>query len=78
MSTHENHGQPDGTWASITASPGARLTAVLAVIYGVGVAFGPQLWDNETFWSGWLAVGAAVVGLSFVWHMVIPLLRGRR
>lgn len=72
MSTNEH------TQGSVWRSAGAQLTAVLAVIYGVGVAFGPQVWDHDGFWQAWLAVGAAVVGLSFVWTIVLPLARGTR
>ncbi|GAA1137528.1 hypothetical protein [Ornithinicoccus hortensis] len=72
MSTQDNAAQ------SVFKTPGAQLTALLAVVYGMGVAFGPQLWDQEGFWDVWLMAGAAVVGLCFIATIVVPLVRGLR
>lgn len=52
------------------------IVATLAIIYGLGVAFGQNLIDNETFWKAWLMVGAFVVGGAWLVLMVLP--RGRR
>lgn len=47
------------------------VTGLVAVVYGLGVAFGGALWGEQN--SGtWLMAGAAVVGLLFVVFMVIP------
>lgn len=57
-------------------TPGAALTAVVAVVYGLGVAFLPLA---EPAKSWWLFGGAAVVGVLFLLFMVVPfVLRQRR
>ena len=58
--------------SSITSTPGALATGLLAVVYGFGVAFLPDL---GVFNSIWLWVGAAVVGVMFVVFLVIPFFR---
>lgn len=58
--------------SSITSTPGALATGLLAVIYGFGVAFLPDLGLLNTLW---LWVGAAVVGVMFVVFLVIPFFR---
>lgn len=68
----------DNARQSVFTTPGAQLTALLAVIYGLGVAFGPDLWDHEGFWDAWLFAGAAVVGLCFIGTILIPLIRSLR
>lgn len=65
---------------SVTGSPGARITALLAVIYGLGVAFLPT--QNGPMYQAWLFGGAAVVGVLFVVFLLVPfltwVLRGAR
>lgn len=58
--------------SSITSTPGALATGLLAVIYGFGVAFLPDLGLLNTLW---LWGGAAVVGVMFVVFLVIPFFR---
>lgn len=59
--------------ASVWKSPGAAVTAVLAVVYGLGVAF-LELEPMAKQW--WLLGGAAIVGVLFVVFIVVPLVRG--
>lgn len=63
----------DPQQGSIAGTTGARLTALLAVIYGLGIAFLPK--GNDTFDRAWLYGGAVIVGVPFVAFMVIPFLR---
>lgn len=53
------------------------VVGILAIVYGLGVAFGPQLVDNDTLWNGWLAVGALIVGVAWLALMVLPWAQGR-
>lgn len=53
------------------------VVGILAVLYGVGVAFGSSLIDNETFWKAWLLVGAFVLGVSWITLMVLPRVRAQ-
>ncbi len=59
-------------WRAATQTPGAAVTAVLAMIYGAGVAF---LNLGDEFKSAWLMWGAAIVGVCFVVFMVVPFVR---
>lgn len=61
-------------WRQTVQQPGARITALLAVIYGLGVAFGGFLW-GDTFSPAWLMWGSLVVLIAFVALMVIPFFR---
>lgn len=56
----------------IRTSAGAAATAIVAVVYGLGVAF-LDLGPTGNQW--WLMIGAAVVGILFVVFMVIPFAR---
>ena len=58
----------------VVRTPGAALTAVLAIVYGVGIAVLGE-WLGEAGRAWWLLVGAAVVGLVFLVGMVIPFFR---
>lgn len=58
---------------SVTSSAGARVTGLLAVIYGFGVAFLPD--RDGALYQGWLFAGAAIVGVLFIVCLVIPLVR---
>ena len=62
--------EPDRT--GVTSAPGALATGLLAVVYGLGVAFLPDLGILNSLW---LWVGAAVVGVMFVVFLVIPFFR---
>lgn len=52
------------------------IVGLLAVIYGLGVAFGSALL-GDTMPGWWLLGGAFVVGLAWLILMVIPWLRVR-
>ncbi|AKT51912.1 hypothetical protein [Arsenicicoccus sp. oral taxon 190] len=56
-------------------NPGWAVTAILAILYGLGIAFGPQLGGSDAFWERWTMWGSAVVGIAFVLLMVIPFVR---
>lgn len=58
---------------SITATAGARTTGLLAVIYGLGVAFLPDGLGGLK--QVWLFGGAAVVGVLFLIYLVWPFVR---
>ena len=61
---------------SITPTRGAQLTGLLAVIYGLGVAFLPD--SLGTVKQVWLFVGAAILLVLFVTYLVIPFVRSLR
>ncbi len=61
---------------SITSTRGAQLTGLLAVIYGLGVAFLPD--SLGTVKQVWLFVGAAILLVLFVAYLVIPFVRSLR
>lgn len=54
------------------------IVGLVAVLYGMGVAFGPSLADNDALWKAWLGVGAFVVGALWLALMVFPWAQGRR
>ncbi len=58
---------------SVSASAGARVTGLLAVIYGLGVAFLPD--RAGALYQVWLFAGAAIVGVLFIVCLVIPFVR---
>lgn len=53
------------------------VVGIVAVLYGLGVAFGPSLVDNDRLWNLWLAVGAFVVGALWLALMVLPWAQSR-
>ncbi|WP_432559065.1 hypothetical protein [Granulicoccus sp. GXG6511] len=59
---------------SVFSTAGAGLTAALAVLYGLGVAFGTPLW-GDGFARFWLFGGAFVVGVLFLAFIVVPGVR---
>lgn len=48
------------------------IVGIIAVLYGIGIAFGPMLIDNEGLWNAWLGIGAFVVGAAWLALMVLP------
>lgn len=62
-----------GEPGSITSTRGAQVTGILAVIYGVGVAFWPE--RLGAFQQVWLFGGAVILLVLFVVFLVTPLLR---
>lgn len=67
-----------GRQGSITGTAGARLTGVIAVVYGLGFVFLPDSLGG--FQRAWLFLGAVLVGILFVVYLLVPfvlrLLRG--
>ncbi len=61
----------------MTKERGQAIVGIVAVLYGLGVAFGPSLIDNDGLWKAWLGVGAFVVGALFLTLMVLPWSRRR-
>ena len=53
------------------------IVAIVAVVYGVGVAFGSTLWGEDSTGT-WLMWGAVVVGLLFLVLLLVPRLMGER
>jgi len=53
------------------------IVGIVAVLYGLGVAFGPNLVANDGFWKLWLAIGAFVVGALWLALMVLPWAQAR-
>ncbi|GAA1749083.1 hypothetical protein [Nostocoides vanveenii] len=53
------------------------IVGIVAVLYGLGVAFGPNLVDNDGLWKLWLAIGAFVVGALWLALMVLPWAQAR-
>lgn len=60
--------------SEVVRTPGAALTAVLALVYGVGVALLGEVL-GEAGRHAWLVWGAAIVGVVFLVGMVIPFVR---
>lgn len=58
---------------SITSTRGAQLTGLLAIVYGLGVAFLPDTLGGLT--QVWLWGGAIVLGVLFVVYLVVPFAR---
>ncbi|WP_347348721.1 hypothetical protein [Nigerium sp.] len=50
---------------------GRAIVGIVAVVYGLGVAFGAMVF-GEAWPSWWLMGGALVVGLLWVVFMVVP------
>lgn len=53
-----------------TRSPVTMLTGVLAVVYGLGVAFGDSVGLTGGALQTWMWVGAVVIGVLFVASLI--------
>ncbi|WP_392466279.1 hypothetical protein ACF3NS_11980 [Arsenicicoccus cauae] len=56
-------------------NPGWALTAIVAMVYGLLVAFGDTMHRDEGFWHAFTIWAGLVVLAIFVWCMVIPFVR---
>ncbi|WP_286955942.1 MULTISPECIES: hypothetical protein [Arsenicicoccus] len=56
-------------------NPGWGVTAVLAIVYGMLVAFGDLLHDDRVFWDAFTIWAGLPVLAVFVICMVIPFIR---